>query len=130
MNSTETSETKRSLWERILALLEKDLAERRDGKVFVEVLEESGPYRKEIGELSGAEMRGLEPRLRIHVVNQLLERYLAEQGLVDLLNGRHLYTKDIRDLTCGPDSPHTSRMGKGRGAAGGAREGRVRPRGA
>jgi hypothetical protein len=99
MNSTETREIKRSLWERILALLEKDLAERRDGRVFVEVLEESGPYRKEIGELSGAEMRSLEPRLQIRVVNWLLERYLAEQGRVDLLKGRHLYTKDIRDLT-------------------------------
>jgi hypothetical protein len=98
MNSTETRETKRSLWERIFALLEEDLAERRDGKVFVEVLEGSGPYRKEIGELSGAEMRRLEPRLRTRVVNRLLERYLAEQARVDLLKRGRPYTKDIRDL--------------------------------
>ncbi len=33
------------------------------------------------------------------MVNRLLERYLAEQGHVDLLKGRHPYTKDVRDLT-------------------------------
>jgi hypothetical protein len=99
MNGAETEQAKRSLWERILALIEEDLAERRNGKVSVEVLGESGPYHKEIGELSKAEIRSLESPLRIRVVNRLLERYLAEQDHVDLLKGRHPYTKDIRDLT-------------------------------
>jgi hypothetical protein len=99
MNTTRTREAKRSLWERILALLEEDLAERRNGKVYVEVLGEPGPYHKEIGELSQAEIRSLEPELRTRVVNRLLDRYLAEQGHVDLLQGRHPYTKDIPDLT-------------------------------
>jgi hypothetical protein len=98
MNTTETGEAKRSLWERILTLLEQDLDERRHSKVFVDVPGEYGPYHKEIGELSQAEMRTLEPGLRIRVVTGLLERHLAEQGNVELLNGRHLYTKDIRDL--------------------------------
>jgi hypothetical protein len=98
MNTTETREAKRSLWERILALLEKDLAERRHSKIFVDLPGESGPNHKEIGALSQAEMRTLEPGLRIRVVNRLLERYLAEQGHVDLLKGRHPYSKDIRDL--------------------------------
>ena len=99
MNRTKTIEATRSLWERILSLLEDDLAERRNGKVFVEVSEESGLCRKEIGELSGTEMRSLEPRLRVRVIDQLLERYLAEQGRVDLLKGRRPYTKGIGDLT-------------------------------
>jgi hypothetical protein len=99
MNTTQTREAKRSLWERILALLEEDLAERRHGKLFVEVPGELSPYHKEIGELSGAEISSLEPPLRTRVVNRLLERYLVEQGHVDLLKGRHPYTKDIRELT-------------------------------
>ena len=99
MNTKETREVKRSLWERILALLEEDLTERRNGKVFVEGLGECGPSLKEIGELSGAEMRSLERGLRTRVVNRLLERYLAEHGHVDLLKRRHPHTKDIRDLT-------------------------------
>lgn len=50
----------RSLWERILGLLEQDLAERRDEKRFVEVQGESGSsYEKEIGELSASERRSL-----------------------------------------------------------------------
>ncbi len=99
MNTTQTREAKRSLWERILALLEEDLDERRHGKLFVEVLGEPGPYQKDIRELSGAEISSLESPLRTRVVNRLLERYLAEQGHVDLLKGRHPYTKDVRDLT-------------------------------
>jgi hypothetical protein len=101
MNKTQTTQSNRSLWERILALLEEELAERRNGKVFVEVPGECGSYRKEIGELSKTEIRSLEAPLRTRVVNRLLERYLAEQGHVDLLKGRHPYTKDIRDL--GPE---------------------------
>jgi hypothetical protein len=98
MNTTDTREAKRSHWERILALLEEDLAERRHSKVFVNVPGESGLYHKELGELSQAEMRTLEPGLRIRVVNRLLGRYVAEQGHIDLLKGRHCYTRDMRDL--------------------------------
>jgi hypothetical protein len=98
MNTTETREAKRSLWERTLALLEQDLAEHTHSKVFVDVPGESGPYHKEIGELSQEEMRTLEPGLRIRVVNRLLERYLAEQGNIELLKERHAYTKDTGDL--------------------------------
>jgi len=43
-----------------------------------------GLYLKEIGELSWAELMALEPGLWIRVVNRLLERYLAEQGQLDL----------------------------------------------
>jgi hypothetical protein len=49
MNTTETREAKRSLWERTLALLEQDLAEHTHSKVFVDVPGEFGPYHKEIG---------------------------------------------------------------------------------
>jgi hypothetical protein len=65
---------------------------------FVDVPGESGLYHKEIGELSQAEIRTLEPGLRIRVVNRLLGRYVAEQGHIDLLKGRHCYTRDMRDL--------------------------------
>jgi hypothetical protein len=80
MSTTEAREAKRSLGAGILPLPEEDLTERRHSKVFVEVPGESGPARKEIGELSRAEIRTLEPGLRIRVVNRLLERYLAEQA--------------------------------------------------
>jgi hypothetical protein len=72
---------------------------RRSFLFFVEVPGESGHYHKEIGELSQAEMRTLEPGLRIRVVNRLLERYVDEQGHIDLLKGKHCYTRDMRDLT-------------------------------
>jgi|SRR5215207_1101614 len=98
VNTTETREAKRSNRKVILTLLEEDLAERRHSKVFVDVVGESGPYHKEIGELSQAEMRTLEPGLRIRVVNRLLERYVDEQGHLELLVGRHPHTKDIRDI--------------------------------
>jgi len=52
---------------------------------------ESGPDRKEIGGLSQADMRTLEPGLRIRMVNHLLERYLAEQGNLDILERRRPY---------------------------------------
>jgi len=84
MNTTETREAKCSPWERILGLLEEDLAERPHSKVFVEVPGGYGLYLKEIGELSWAELMALEPGLWIRVVNRLLERYLAEQGQLDL----------------------------------------------
>jgi hypothetical protein len=99
MSNTETKERKGSLWEQILKLLEEDLAERRDRKVFVEVSDESGLRQKEIGELSSEELRSLEKGPRERVVERLVDRYLAEQGRVDLLKGRRPYTKDVRDLT-------------------------------
>ena len=90
-----------SLWQRILALIEQDLAERRDEKLVVEVpADESGsPYEKEIGELSASERRSLPPVLKEYVTERLLERYLAEQGYVDLLERRRPYTKKIGDLS-------------------------------
>lgn len=92
-------DSKDSLWDRILGLIEQNLDERRGRKLFVEVRDESGSYRKEIGELSASERWGLHPVLREHVVEQLLDRYLAEQGCVDLLEKRRAYVKKIQDLT-------------------------------
>jgi hypothetical protein len=91
---------RRSLWDRILGLIEEDLNERRSRKLFVGVPgEESGSCRKEIGELSTAERRSLHPTLREYVAERLLDRYLAEQGCVDLVQRRRTYTKKIQDLT-------------------------------
>ncbi len=87
------------LWDRILGLIEQDLEERRSRKLFVEVRDDSGFCEKEIGELSAEERRRLHPVLREHVVERLLDRRLPEQGRVDLLERRHPYTKEIRDLT-------------------------------
>ena len=88
-----------SLWDRILGLLEQDLAECRSRQLFVEVQDESGSRRKEIGELSASERQSLPPTLREHVVERLLDRYLAEQGRVDLADKRRAYTKKTQDLT-------------------------------
>ena len=94
------------LWDRILGLIEQDLEERRSRKLFVEVAAEtaarpgeSGSYEKEIGELSAEERQSLHPVLREHVMERLLDRHLAEQGRVDLIERRRPYTKEIRDLT-------------------------------
>jgi hypothetical protein len=87
------------LWDRVLGLIEQDLVERRSRKLFVEVQSEAGSYRKEIGALSTAERRSLHPALRERVVERLLDRYLAEQGDVDLVEKRRAYTKKIQDLT-------------------------------
>ena len=87
------------LWGRILGLIEQDLEERRSRKLFVELRGESGACEKEIGELSAEERRSLHLVLREHVVERLLDRHLAEQGHVDLLDRRHPYTREIRDLT-------------------------------
>lgn len=91
------------LWDRILDLIEQDLEERRSRKLFVEVPAarpgESGSCEKEIGELSTEERRSLHPVLREHVVERLLDRHLAEQGRVDLLERRRPYTREIRNLT-------------------------------
>ena len=88
------------LWARILGLIEQDLEERRSRTLFVEVRDESGSScEKEIGELSAEERRSLHPVLREHVVERLLDRHLAEQGRVDLLERKRPYTREIRDLT-------------------------------
>lgn len=90
-----------SLWERVLGLIEQDLDERRSRKHFVEVGVWGDPasHRKEIGELSGMERRSLHPVLGEHVAERLLDRYLAEQGRVDLVEKRRAYTKKIEELT-------------------------------
>jgi hypothetical protein len=68
--------------------------------LFVEVRDGGGVVcRKEIGELSAAERRGLDPSLKEIVVERLLDRHLAEQGRVDLVEKRRAYTKKVRDLT-------------------------------
>jgi hypothetical protein len=88
-----------SLWEWVLGLIEHDLCERRTRKLFVEVRDESGTTcRKEIGELSVSERRSLDPALREHVLERLLDRHLAEQGRVDLLEKRRAYTKELKEL--------------------------------
>ncbi len=87
------------LWDQIIGLLEQELDRRRSTKLFVTVQGESGSCQKEIDKLSVSERRNLAPALRKHLAEQLLERYLAEQGSVDLLERRHAYTKHIRDLT-------------------------------
>jgi hypothetical protein len=98
MRNVEMNE-KRSLWNRILGLLEEDLVQRRNAKVFVRVRGESGIQLKEVGELSISERRSLDPAVREYVVEQLLDRYLAEQGYVDLVKNRRHYTKRIQDIT-------------------------------
>jgi hypothetical protein len=97
---------KHDLWDRILGLIEQDLEERRSRKLFVEVAAETaarpgefGSCEKEIGELSAEERQSLHPVLREHVMERLLDRYLAEQGRVDLVERRRPYTGEIRDLT-------------------------------
>ena len=87
------------LWDRILGLVEQDLEERRSRKLFVEVRVESVSCEKEIGELSAEERQSLHPVLREHVMERLLDRHLAEQGRVDLVERRRPYTREIRDLT-------------------------------
>ena len=109
MNTTETREAKRSNRGGILAVVEEDLVERPHSKVFVDVSGECVPYHKEIGELSQAEIRSLEPELRTRVVNRLLDRYLAEQGHLNILEGRHPHTKDIRHIA--PANLHSADLG-------------------
>jgi hypothetical protein len=89
-----------SLWERVLGLVEQDLAGRRNEKLFVEVRDGDGVVcRKEVGELSAAERRGLDSALKESVAERLLDRHLAEQGRVDLVEKRRAYTKKVQDLT-------------------------------
>ncbi len=99
MGNTETNRRRSSLWDRILESLEEDFAERRARKLIVRVRGESSPCEKEIGELSAVERRSLGPILGEHVAEQLLDRYLAEQGYVELIDRGHAYRKKIADLT-------------------------------
>lgn len=99
MSNTATDERKSPLWNQVLGLLEEDLAERSSRRVIVGVPCESGTYQKEIGKLSVRELQSLDPDLREHVGEQLLDRYLAEQGYVDLIERGRAYTKKIQDLT-------------------------------
>ena len=91
-------------WEQLLELLEERLEWYRSRRLFVTLKGESGTYQKEIGKLSALERRSLAPALREYIAEQLLERYLAEQRSVDLLEKGHAYTKHLRDLTP-PDLP-------------------------
>jgi hypothetical protein len=99
MLQTQSTQGERTLWERILELLAEDLAFRRDRRLFVDLRDKCGPYQKEIAELSAPEIRGMEPWLREHVVERLVDRYLAEQGRVDLLERRRASTKCLQELT-------------------------------
>jgi hypothetical protein len=90
---------KRPLWSQIVGLLEQDLARRRSAKVFVKLRTESGICSKEVNELSVLERRSLDPALREYVAEQLLDRYLAEQGYVDLIEKKRPYIKKIQDIT-------------------------------
>jgi hypothetical protein len=98
-NNTQTGQAKRTLWERILELLEENLVERRVRRLYVELRGECGPYQKEIGELSTPEIRNLEPWSRERVVEYLVDRYLAARDRVDLLGRKRAHTKNIQDLT-------------------------------
>ena len=99
MSNAKTDKRKLPLWDRVLGLLEEDLAERRERKVVVEVPGESdSSYRKEIGQLSVPELRSLDPVLREYIGERLLDRYLAEQGYVDLIKRGRAYTKKIQEL--------------------------------
>ncbi len=96
-HENETQGKNLSLWERILGLLEEDLARRHERRIFVRVPDGDGSY-EEFGEPSSERLRGLDSGLHGWVAEQLLDRYLAEGGYVDLLGKRHAYTKRIDDL--------------------------------
>jgi hypothetical protein len=98
-NTAHNPDATHDLWYRILGLIQQDLEERRSRKLFVEMRAESGSCEKEIGELSAEERRSLHPVLREQVVERLLDRHLAEQGHVDLLERRHPFTREIQSLT-------------------------------
>ena len=90
---------KSPLWELVLRLIEEDLSRRASARLFVEVPEEeSGPYRKEIGDLSAGERRRLHPALAQRVAEMLLDRYLAQQGYLDLLERRSASRKKVGEL--------------------------------
>ena len=102
MSDTRMNERKSPLlWEWIIELLQRDLAELRTAKLFVEVPDEEYGVscEKELGKLSASERRSLPSPLKEDVAERLLERYLAEQGYVDLLEKRRPYTKKIEVLS-------------------------------
>src|SRR5919199_4613789 len=100
MNVTEVNPRDTSpLWELVLGLIEEVLSRRASTKLFVKVPdEESGPYRKEIGDLSAEERRRLHPYLARRVAEMLLDRYLAQQGYLDLLERRSASRKKVGEL--------------------------------
>ncbi len=98
-NAAQGSTENSSLWERLLGMVERDLAERRSRKLFVEVVGEFGPCRKEIADICAEERQSLHPALREQVAEQLLDRYIAEQNRVDLADKRRAYTRKLEDLT-------------------------------
>jgi hypothetical protein len=100
MNVTEVNPRETSpLWELVLGLIEEVLSRRASTKLFVKVPdEESGPYRKEIGDLSVEERRRLHPYLARRVAEMLLDRYLARQGYLDLLERRSVSRKKLGEL--------------------------------
>lgn len=97
MCGNEARGSNQSLWDRILALLEEDLARRSKRNIVVSVPGETVSY-VEIGDLSTEQLRSLNRGLHRWVAEQLLDRYLAEGGYVDLLGKRHAYTKKIDEL--------------------------------
>ena len=100
MNVTEVNPRETSpLWELVLGLIEEVLSRRASTKLFVKVPdEESGPYRKEIADLSAEERRRLHPYLARRVAEMLLDRYLARQGYLDLLERRSVSRKKLGEL--------------------------------
>lgn len=87
------------LWERILGLIEEDLDRRANKKLFVVVPdEESGSYRKEIGDLDAGERGRLDLALARRVAKMLLDRHLARQGYLDLLKRRSASRKKVGEL--------------------------------
>jgi hypothetical protein len=53
-----------------------------------------------IGELSQVEMRIIEPGLRIRVVDRLLDRYVGEQGNLDIFERRRSYQMAQGTCSC------------------------------
>ena len=100
MSVTEVDPREKSpLWELVLGLIEEVLSRRASTRLFVEVPdEESGPYCKEIGDLSTEERGRLHPALARQVAEMLLDRYLAQQGYLDLLERRSASRKKVGEL--------------------------------
>lgn len=100
MNVREVDPREKSpLWERILGLIEEDLSRRASAELFVVVPdEESGPYRKEIGDLSAKKRNRLDPALARRVAEMLLDRCLAQRSYLDLLERRSASRKKVGEL--------------------------------
>ena len=72
-------------------------------QVFVEVPPARGQdaaaaCRKEIGQLSTTDLQSLHPALEQYVLERLLDRSLAKQGYIDLVERGHPYTKKVEEL--------------------------------